>query len=245
MQAEGPRDAAPGSLSPGEHLRAEIERLRLDQLATAKVLALSRQTINNIVNDRQAVSRTVAIKLGRLFGQDADYWMRTSFPRPSRSAKQRYAKPLCPGVLVDHQLLQAVRHGLIVVAPFNERRVRAASIELTLGRVTPRPSERTRSAAKGHFTLQPGQIVSAATRERIELPHDHIGRAGALAKLAARGIHVLHALQIEPGFRGRIDFCILNTGRTGVTLKAGAPILAIEVSALPTGPARARARRGA
>jgi len=57
-----------GDLSPGEHLRREIERLDLDQVAVSKATRVSRQTINNIVNDRQPISRAMSAKLARLMG---------------------------------------------------------------------------------------------------------------------------------------------------------------------------------
>src|SRR3977135_2343381 len=67
-------------LTPGEHLRAEIERLGLDQVAVADAAGVSRQTINNIVNGRQPISRAMAARLGRLTDRSSDYWLRSSFP---------------------------------------------------------------------------------------------------------------------------------------------------------------------
>ena len=49
-----------GSLKPGEHLRAELERLGLNQIAVGKAAGVSRQSINNIVNGRQPISRARA-----------------------------------------------------------------------------------------------------------------------------------------------------------------------------------------
>jgi addiction module HigA family antidote len=70
--------------TPGAHLRAEIERLGLDQVAIAEATGVSRQTINNIVNGRQAISRAMAAKLGRLTGRSSDYWLRSRFSRAGR-----------------------------------------------------------------------------------------------------------------------------------------------------------------
>src|SRR5262245_47474451 len=80
-------------LSPGAHLRAEIERLGLDQVEVAEATGVSRQTINNIVNDRQPISRSMAGKLGRLTKRPSDYWLRANFPdvdepRPERADAQ-------------------------------------------------------------------------------------------------------------------------------------------------------------
>ncbi len=74
-------------LTPVEHLRAEIERLGLDQVAVSRATGVSRQSINNIVNGRQPISRAMAGKLGRLTGHSSDYWLRASFPRVWRGAQ--------------------------------------------------------------------------------------------------------------------------------------------------------------
>src|SRR5215471_2144784 len=74
MSAERAREGAVDRpLSPGQHLRAEIERLGLDQVALCKAAGVSRQTINNIVNDRQAISRAMAGQLARITGRSSDY----------------------------------------------------------------------------------------------------------------------------------------------------------------------------
>ena len=110
MSATRRRDrAAKDELTPGQHLRAEIERLGLDQVAVRKATGVSRQTINNIVNDRQPISRAMAGKLGRLTGRSSDYWLRASFsiaPRAEQLAKSgAAARPFgggCSGELPDH-----------------------------------------------------------------------------------------------------------------------------------------------
>lgn len=51
---------AAGTLTPGEHLRAEINRLGLDQVTLSKATGVSRQSINNVINNRQPISRAMA-----------------------------------------------------------------------------------------------------------------------------------------------------------------------------------------
>jgi addiction module HigA family antidote len=75
--------------SPGEHLRAELKRLGLDQVKASVALGLSRQSINNVINGRQPVSRKMAKKLGALTGRADDYWLRGSF-----KARKEVAQPV-------------------------------------------------------------------------------------------------------------------------------------------------------
>jgi deoxycytidine triphosphate deaminase/addiction module HigA family antidote len=228
-------------LTPGQHLRAEIERLGLDQVAMCKAAGVSRQTINNIVNDRQAISRAMAGKLARITGRSSDYWLRASFSSAPR-AEQRAtsaagARPVGDRILVNYQITQAVKNGVIGVAPFDEANVRPASVDLTLGDILITTEGQTIdiSGRKG-FTLKSNRTVSVSTKERIEFPHDHVGRFGTVASLAKIGLLTSVAFQIAPRFGGHLEFCVFNSGRDTIELRGGMPIVSIEIvrlSALP------------
>lgn len=73
-------------MTPGEHLRLELKRLALNQSELAAALGISRQTVNNVINDRQPVSRALARKLGPITGKASDYWLRDSYPDPPESS---------------------------------------------------------------------------------------------------------------------------------------------------------------
>jgi dCTP deaminase len=244
MSATRRRDrAAKDKLTPGQHLRAEIERLGLDQVVVRKATGVSRQTINNIVNDRQPISRAMAGKLGRLTGRSSDYWLRASFsiaPRAEPLAKSGAgaARPFGGGVLVNYQITQVVKNGIIGMDPFDEANVRPASVDLTLGDVLITAEGKTINIGGGQsFTLKGDRTVNVSTRERIELPQDYIGRVGAIASLAKIGIFTSVGLQIAPGFSGHLQFCIFNSGRDNIELSSGMPIISMEIIPLSVLPA--------
>jgi addiction module HigA family antidote len=61
---------------PGEMLREDFMtdyRLSVSQLARA--LGVSRQSINDLVRERRAVSPQMALRLSRLFGNSAEFWL--------------------------------------------------------------------------------------------------------------------------------------------------------------------------
>lgn len=61
---------------PGEHLREDFIPESGFTIATfAEALGVSRQTINELVNERRAVTADMALRLGRLFSQSADFWL--------------------------------------------------------------------------------------------------------------------------------------------------------------------------
>jgi addiction module HigA family antidote len=61
---------------PGEHLREEYMPDSGFTVATfAAALGVSRQSINELINERRAVSADMALRLGRLFSQSAEFWL--------------------------------------------------------------------------------------------------------------------------------------------------------------------------
>jgi len=238
--------AAKGEMTPGQHLRAEFERLGLDQVAVRKATGVSRQTINNIVNDRQPISRAMAGKLARLTGHSADYWLRGSFAqRAERAAKSRRDVRPFGGLLVNFQIAQAVKDGWIGVEPFDEANVQPASIDLTLGDQLVTDEGKTIGLADGErFILKANRMVSVRTRERINLPHDYIGRIGDISNMARLGLLTAAALQIAPGFDDHLQVCIFNSGKRTIELRGGMPIVCLELVPLSAAPALTRAKRG-
>jgi addiction module HigA family antidote len=204
-------DGGAGRLSPGAHLRAEIQRLGLDQVAVSKATDVSRQSVNNIINGRQAISRAMAGKLGRLTGRSSDYWLCEFF---SSAGKTNRSSDRLAGVLVNHQIIRAVADGVIGIAPFVAANIRTAALDLTVAKA---------------LTLAPGAAVTARTHERVEMPLDYLGRIGAVRRLVGLGIVVSSALHIDPGFKGHVDVCLLNAGSSPFRLRAGDPVVSLEL----------------
>lgn len=62
---------------PGRLVRQEcVEALGLTVTEAAKVLGVTRQALNNLVNERSAISPEMAIRLEQAFGSTADTWLR-------------------------------------------------------------------------------------------------------------------------------------------------------------------------
>ncbi len=62
---------------PGLSVRHDcIEPLGLTITETARVLGVTRQALNNLVNGKAAISPEMAIRLDKAFGGGADTWLR-------------------------------------------------------------------------------------------------------------------------------------------------------------------------
>ncbi len=61
---------------PGEVLREDIlPALSMTKTAVAKALGISRQTLYDILNEKQPVTAEMAARFGKLFGNGAAFWV--------------------------------------------------------------------------------------------------------------------------------------------------------------------------
>lgn len=61
---------------PGEMLREDfLPDYDLTIAGLAKALGVSRQSINELLRERRAVSPTMALRLSRLFGNSPEFWL--------------------------------------------------------------------------------------------------------------------------------------------------------------------------
>lgn len=61
---------------PGRIVRQEcLEPLGLTVTAAAVALGVTRQALNNVVNEKAGISPEMAIRLSKAFGSDAETWL--------------------------------------------------------------------------------------------------------------------------------------------------------------------------
>ena len=61
---------------PGEILREDIlPALSVGKTAVADAFRISRQTLYDILNEKQPVTAEMAVRFGKLFGNGADFWV--------------------------------------------------------------------------------------------------------------------------------------------------------------------------
>ncbi len=69
-----PREIAP--THPGEMLREDfMPDYNLTTTGLANILGVSRQTVNELLLERRAVSPAMALRLSRLFGNTPEFWL--------------------------------------------------------------------------------------------------------------------------------------------------------------------------
>jgi addiction module HigA family antidote len=76
---------------PGEIVREEcLKPLNLTVTGGAKVLGVTRQALNNLVNEKAAISAEMAIRLEKAFGTSAEMWLRLQTAHDLAAARKRH-----------------------------------------------------------------------------------------------------------------------------------------------------------
>ena len=78
---------------PGSFIRHEIvEPLGLSVTAGAKVLGVTRQALNNIVNGKSGISPEMAIRLTKAFGSTEETWLRMQLAYDLAAARKNESR---------------------------------------------------------------------------------------------------------------------------------------------------------
>ena len=80
---------------PGEMIREDfIPDYNLTTATLAKGIGVSRQTVNELLRERRAITPVMALKLSRLFGNSPEFWLNAQRTRDLWESEQRYRKDL-------------------------------------------------------------------------------------------------------------------------------------------------------
>lgn len=131
-------------------------------------------------------------------------------------------------VLTDTDLLKLIADGMITDS--RDSSVKASSYDLRVGKIVRKIADPKLPAGmevnvikdgdKG-ATIQPGQIVTVLSRERLKLPRDIAGFVYAPNELSAKGLLVVNPGHIDPGFEGEIGALMINLSETPKELMVG------------------------
>ena len=76
IRAAGPRTLTPERVpSPGELLRAELERRGWSQAKLALLCGVSMTTINRVISNRRGITPRLDAVLHRVLGSEPGYWL--------------------------------------------------------------------------------------------------------------------------------------------------------------------------
>ena len=80
---------------PGEMIREDfMPDFNLNATSMAAALGVSRQTINELLRERRAVTPVMALRLSRLFGNSPEFWLNAQHALDLWDSEQRFGEEL-------------------------------------------------------------------------------------------------------------------------------------------------------
>lgn len=113
--------------------------------------------------------------------------------------------------------------------------VQPASLDLTCGRIFLPPkqaedlSPSTEPEHRTDYVLQPGETAVVETEETIHLPRDLAAFGFPPTTISRRAVLMTNPGHVDPGYKGRLSFTLINMGREGFSLHPGMPIVTLLV----------------
>ena len=77
------------AIHPGEHLAEELEALGMSAAALGRALEVPTNRITSILNGQRAITGDSALRLGRFFGTDPQFWMNLQSRYELRMAEEK------------------------------------------------------------------------------------------------------------------------------------------------------------
>ena len=133
-------------------------------------------------------------------------------------------------ILTDAQIVEAYKKGDIVIDPFDEKQIQAASYDLRVGAQGATTSTKKIVNLKdtGYLALQPGDFGVVTCLEIVRLGPQHAARIGLRSKYARKGLIATTGPQIDPGYHGRLIIGITNLTPKPVSLPYKDDLLTVE-----------------
>ena len=144
------------------------------------------------------------------------------------------------GILSGKQISNLVKEGKLVIEPFEPTLIQPASYDLRVGSkilASPLSSEIhgmviELNEKEPSYKIHSGQMVGVLSYEKMELPLDVCGRFGIRSNIARKGINAFGGLQLDPGWRGRLNLNLLNVGPEPIIITLYEPLFSVEFQRL-------------
>ena len=133
-------------------------------------------------------------------------------------------------ILTDKQIEEAYRRGDIVINPFEESQIQAATYDLRVGEkgATTSAKKLVNIRETGYLILQPGDFGVITVFEEIRLGPQYAARFGLRSKYARKGLIATKGPQIDPGYHGRLILGITNLTPRPVSLSYKDDFVSVE-----------------
>jgi dCTP deaminase len=133
-------------------------------------------------------------------------------------------------ILTNKQIEEAYRKGDILINPFEENQIQAASYDFRVGEkgATTSTKKLVNIREAGYLMLQPGDFGVVVVLEEIRLNPQYVARFGLRSKYARKGLIATTGPQIDPGYHGKLILGITNLTPKPISLPYKDDLVSVE-----------------
>lgn len=110
-------------------------------------------------------------------------------------------------------------------------RIQPASVDLTIGDIfLPEMYEDQKGSIQNpfhYYDLRSGHTAIVQTKEELDLPSDLAAIGFPPSRVSSRGLLMTNPGHVDPGYKGRMKFTVINMGRESYPLKTGDMIVTL------------------
>ena len=133
-------------------------------------------------------------------------------------------------ILTAQQITATYKKGDIMIAPFADEQIQAASYDLRVGEqgITTTTKKKINIREAGYLSIEPGDFCLMVTLEELNLGPQYTARFGLRSKYARKGLIATTGPQIDPGYRGRLIIGLTNLSPKSISLPYKDDLLSVE-----------------
>jgi dCTP deaminase len=137
-------------------------------------------------------------------------------------------------ILTAQQIEEAHLNREVVIDPFEQKQVQAASYDLRVGRqgATTSTKKLIDIEEQGYLPIEPGDFAVVSVFEEITLGAQYAGRIGLRSKYARKGLVATTGPQIDPGYHGRLMVGLTNLTPNTISLSYKDDLITLELHRL-------------
>ncbi len=133
-------------------------------------------------------------------------------------------------ILTNKQIEESYRKGDILINPFEENQIQAASYDFRVGEkgATTSTKKMVNIKETGYLALQPGDFGVVVVFEEMRLSPQYAARFGLRSKYARKGLVATTGPQIDPGYHGRLILGVTNLTPRPISLPYKDDLVSVE-----------------